>query len=200
MTQRSWPASSAAQSTRSASSLHDLDVAARDDLFEDRHEVTVELDRAHVRARVASATRERTDAGADLDDASPGCTSARRTMRAAVFGVGEEVLTERLATAGRRAREQRADLARRHRSTPNTRAAFARVSSAISLGVDAARPRPARRRPRRRTRARSACPRYGSGVRNGESVSTSMRSAGVSAAAARRSSAFLNETMPLNDR
>src|SRR5689334_17357826 len=42
-------------------------------------------------------------------------------------------------------------------------------------------------------------PRYGSGARNGESVSTSMRSAGARRAASRNGSAFLNETMPLND-
>ena len=43
-------------------------------------------------------------------------------------------------------------------------------------------------------------PRCGTGARYGESVSTSTRSDGASAAAARTSSAVLNVTMPLNDR
>ena len=43
-------------------------------------------------------------------------------------------------------------------------------------------------------------PRWGTGARNGESVSTSMRSSGQMRAASRRSAAFLNVTMPLNDR
>jgi len=44
-----------------------------------------------------------------------------------------------------------------------------------------------------------AFPRWGTGARNGASVSTSSRSAGVRAAAARRSSAVLKETIPEYD-
>ena len=43
-------------------------------------------------------------------------------------------------------------------------------------------------------------PRCGTGARYGASVSTSTRSSGALAAAARTSSAFLNETIPLNER
>ena len=43
-------------------------------------------------------------------------------------------------------------------------------------------------------------PRGGTGARYGLSVSTNIRSAGASAAAARMSSAVLNDTMPLNER
>ncbi len=42
-------------------------------------------------------------------------------------------------------------------------------------------------------------PRWGTGARNGLSVSTSKRSNGQRSAAARTSAAFLNVTMPLND-
>ena len=65
-----------------------------------------------------------------------------------------------------------------------TRAAFARVISAISSGST---PRArASAAPTATTSAGSfGLPRYGSGVRNGESVSTSTRSAGVMRAASR---------------
>src|SRR5262249_61610423 len=95
--------------------------------------------------------------------------------------------------------EEVADLARRHRSTPKTRAALARVSSAIS-STSAPRAR-ASASPTATTNAGSfSFPRYGSGARKGESVSTRMRSGGASRAASRNDSAFLNETIPLNDK
>ena len=42
-------------------------------------------------------------------------------------------------------------------------------------------------------------PRYGTGARNGASVSTMSRSCGIYAATARKSSAFLNVTIPVNE-
>ena len=70
---------------------------------------------------------------------SPGCTPASRTMCAAMLLSARKFWPS--ALLGRRpcSSSSALDLARRHRSTPNTRAAFARVSSAISLDVDAAR-------------------------------------------------------------
>src|SRR5215204_6045955 len=44
------------------------------------------------------------------------------------------------------------------------------------------------------------CPRCGDGVRKGASVSTRIRSGGATRSASRRLSAFLNVTVPANDR
>ena len=165
--------------------VHDLDIASLDDFFEDRHEMTIELDRAHVRARVGQRDRERTDAGTDLDD--PIARLQLREPHDAARGVrvGEEVLTERLRRPHAVAGQELGDLARGHRSTPNARAAFARVISAMSSGST---PRArASAAPTATTSAGSfGLPRNGSGVRNGESVSTRMRSAGVIRAASRQ--------------
>src|SRR5439155_21848442 len=91
-----------------------------------------ELDRPHVRARVAQRERERTQPGTDLDDVVARLHAREPHDVAGHVVVGEEVLTEGFARSQPVLVEQRAYLARRHRSTPNTRAALARVSSAIA--------------------------------------------------------------------
>ena len=146
----------------------------------------VELDRAHVRARVGQRDGERTDARArPRRPGRPAAAPASRTMRARGVLVGEEVLAERLRRPDAVARRA----ARGSRSASPFDAEDARRVRARDLGDLA--------RARRRARAASAAPtattsagsfglpRYGSGVRNGESVSTRMRSAGAMRAASR---------------
>ena len=191
MIQRSWSASSSGQSTVSASACTISTGLPATTVREHVGEPAVELDRAHVRAGVAQRERQRTETGPDLDHVVAGLHAREPHDVRGHVGVGEKVLTERLARSQPVLLEQRLDLARRHRSTPNTRAAFARVE----LGDLARR--------RRRARAASAAPtietnagslglpRCGTGARYGLSVSTNTRSAGASAAAARTSSADL---------
>ena len=168
---------------------------------EDRHQVPVELDRAHVHARVGQLDGERSDTRADLDDTVARLELGEPHDAARGVRVGEEVLTQRLrrpdSVARRAARGSRSASPLDAEDAPRSRA------SIVGDLVRSRHPARARARPRppRRTRARSGLPRYGSGARNGESVSTSTRSAGRDARRRRAtSSAFLNDTMPLNDR
>ena len=111
---------------------HDVDVLVAHDLRQHRRQPLVELDRAHLRARVAQRERQRSEAGPDLHHVIAGLHAGEPHDVLGHVGVGEKVLTERLARPQPVRLEQRLDLARRHRSTPNTRAALARVSSAMS--------------------------------------------------------------------
>src|SRR5439155_26441485 len=155
---------------------------------------TVKPDRADGHPRVGQRDGERPHTRTDLDDPFARLHVREAHDPARGVGIGEEILTQRPRLADPVACEQLANLARGHRSTPKARTAFTRVISAISSG---ATPRArASASPTSTTRAGSfGRPRCGSGVRNGESVSTSTRSSGVMRAASRRAPAFLNETM-----
>ena len=195
--------SSAGQSTVIASPHDHGDVSTADHFFEHG-----QPDAGRARPRdtcaptSASATVSEPTPGPTSTTWSPGSTPGEADDAAGDVRVGEEVLAERLARAHAVPVEQRADLGRRRhaarRRTP--RAAFARVTVGDLVDVLAARGGQ-RRADRPTTYAGSlGLPRCGTGARYGASVSTSTRSAGASAAAARTSSAFLNDTMPLNDR
>ena len=145
--------------------------------------------RARPRSTCAPASaqreRQRTEAGPDLDHAVAGLHAREPHDVRGHVGVGEEVLTERLA----RPDPVRARAAPGSRSASPLDAEDPRRVRARQLGDLVRRrrraPRPARRR-RATTNAGSfGLPRCGSGARYGLSVSTSTRSAGASAAAAR---------------
>jgi hypothetical protein len=55
-------------------------------LAQQRHEVTVDLDRGDRGARLGQRQRERAEPGADLDHAIAGPTPASRAMRRTVLG------------------------------------------------------------------------------------------------------------------
>ncbi len=161
------PSPSRARSSRrcSASSLHDLDVACRPTTSLERRR------RAGDRARPRTRARPRRPAQR-VSDPSPGRPrrrdhpAARREPHdpAGGVGVGEEVLAERLATAGPRGGSRSSlDLARRHRSTPNTRAGVRRVDLGDLLRLDTPCRARARRRPSTTNAGSLGLPRYGSG-------------------------------------
>ena len=118
---------------------HDLDVPSGGHLFQHPQDMPVDFDRAHVRAGVEQRNRERADARPHLDDPIAGAYAREAHDAFGGVGIGEEVLPERFARPDAVRREQCPDLRDRERhrtapSTPKTRAAFARVTAAISTG------------------------------------------------------------------
>ena len=192
-----------AQSTRQRVGVHDLDVAPgrRPPRAPGRRCRSSSIARTCAPAS-SSATVSEPTPGPDLDDAVAGLDAGEAHDAPRGVRVGEEVLAERLARAQVVRGEQLADrrassvTARRRTRAPRSRAS----ASAISVGVDAARPRQRRAdRDDERGLVRLAAVRLGREVRR---VGLDEQPVGGRRARPRRatSSAFLNETMPLNDR
>src|SRR5262249_33962997 len=163
----------------------------------------VDLDGVHPRGRLHEAKRERAQPGTDLDHDIVGREIGGDHDPPYRVRVVHEVLSERLGwTDAERRREvaylgrpQEPGWRRGHCHGPKTRSPVAEIPAHT-----ASRSRPvASASPRTVIGMRYGAlgrPRYGIWVRYGASVSTSICSGGVSRAASRNASAFLNVTVP----
>ena len=79
--------------------LHTPDPGIDQDRLQDRHEVTVELERVDVRAVGCERQRERSQPGTDLEDARAGLEVGEIHDPTSGVGVDEEVLPERATRA-----------------------------------------------------------------------------------------------------
>ena len=75
------------------------DTGGAERVVEDREQVTVELQRGHLRSRTGERDGERSHAGSDLEHPVAGADAGERDDPARGVGVGEEVLAERPARA-----------------------------------------------------------------------------------------------------
>src|SRR5437588_2446581 len=179
---------------------HDAPVRALQDSCQHRLQCAIDLDRDQPRTPLEDSQRERADPRPDLQDQIAAGQPGQRDDLPDRVRIGDEVLADRGLRPQPVPLQERARLSgTEHHAQPNNRAAFAEVARATSsagtsftVAIASATSE---------TYAGSLdLPRCGTGVRNGASVSTTIRSRGARAAASRRSLAFLNVTTPANDR
>ena len=166
------------------------------------HELAIDLEREHVRTRARRNASVSDPIPAPIsNDPVAGVDPGEAHDAARRVGIGEEVLAQRLREGRARARKQARTLAGvsrvdRPRHTSARWRWFARAISPSGCPRGGGDGRSDERTP---APARSASPvRHGSEVRR--VGLDEQRSSGVIRAAARTSSAFLNVTMPLNER